>query len=94
MVEALSAGQEAEFIFAERAIYIELNESRWALSVFVAHCLWQQAQAKAYINISQAAVPVGASNIYNRRHRGYVLGCVNTPGLNGRTVVFDSSGKR
>lgn len=91
MVEALAAGQSAEFIFAERETYVELTESRWALSVFVAHCEWQQPQANAVLNISQAAVPASAASIYDRRSRGYVLGCANTPGLNGQTIVLDTA---
>lgn len=91
MVEALAAGQGAEFVFAERDTYVELTESRWALSVFVAHCEWQQPQANAVLNISQAAVPAGAAGIYDRRSRGYVLGCANTPGLNGQTVALDTA---
>lgn len=91
LVEALAAGQGAEFIFAERDTYVELTESRWALSVFVAHCEWQQPQANAVLNISQAAVPASAAGIYDRRSRGYVLGCANTPGLNGQTVALDTA---
>lgn len=91
LVEALSAGEYAEFIFAERAGIVELAESRWALSVFVAHCAWQESQAKAALNVQQSGVPEGAAGIYDRRRRGYVLGCSNTPGLNGRTITLDTT---
>lgn len=91
LVEALAAGEYAEFIFAERAGTVELTESRWALSVFVAHCAWQEPQARAVLNVQQSGVPEGAAGIYDRRRRGYVLGCANTPGLNGRTMTLDAS---
>lgn len=91
MVEALAAGEYAEFVFSERSVVVELNESRWALTVFVAHCEWQQAQAAAALNISQVAVPVAAGGIYDRRHLGYVLSCPNTPGLNLQTAILNST---
>ncbi len=91
LVEALAAGEYAEFIFAERAGTVELTESRWALTVFVAHCAWQEPQGRALLNVLQSGVPEGAAGIYDRRRRGYVLGCANTPGLNGRTMTLDAS---